>query len=312
MKNINLIQGDCIEEMQKLIEDNVKVDLILTDPPYGTIKGLTLNHTKNFKKELVEWDNPIPIKPMFECCEQLLKQSRCCILFSNQKFTYDLYNNQISNLPYIYQYIWLKNEWGNQFMVNKAPLKKTEDIMVFKKKYDLDSDSELRRYSKYLFNKIGLSKKAIMEKCGNQKLDHFFRFNSLQFSLPVEEAYQQLIDLFNIDEFDGFIRYSELHSKGGSPVFNLCGNSHKINVLEYKKPKYKSLHPTQKPVDLLEDLICTYTDEGDLVLDFTMGSGSTGVACQNTNRRFIGIELEKEYYDIACDRIQNNNQTRLI
>ena len=311
MQKYNLIHGDCLEEMNKLIQDNVKVDLILTDPPYGTIKGLTLNDTKNFKKELVEWDNPIPIKPMFECCEQLLKQSRCCILFNNQKFTFDLYNNQISNLPYIYQYIWLKNEWGNQFMVNKAPLKKTEDIMVFKKKYDLDSDSELREYSEYLFNKIGLSKKAIMEKCGNQKLDHFFFFISLQFSLPVEEAYQQLIDLFNIDEFDGFIRYSELHSKDGSPVFNLCGNSHKTNVLEYKKPKYKSLHPTQKPVDLLEDLICTYTNEGDLVLDFTMGSGSTGVACQNTNRDFIGIELDEEYFNIAKERCNNYQSTLL-
>ena len=93
MSKCQLIQGDCLEEMDKLIDDGVKVDLVLTDPPYGTIKGLTLNNTKNFKKELVEWDNPIPIKPMFECCEQLLKQSRCCILFSSQKFTFDLYNN---------------------------------------------------------------------------------------------------------------------------------------------------------------------------------------------------------------------------
>lgn len=309
--SIELIQGDCLEVMPQLIEKGVKVDLILADPPYGTIKGLTLNHTKNFKKELVEWDNIIPIKPMFECCEQLLKQSRCCILFSNQGFTFDLYNNQISNLPYIYSYIWLKNEWGNQFMVNKAPLKKTEDIMVFKKKYDLDEDSELREYSEYLFNEIGLTKKQIMEKCGNQKLDHFFRFGSLQFSLPIEEAYQQLIDLFHIDELDGFIPYDKLYSKGGASVFNLNGDTHKINVLEYKKPKYQSLHPTQKPVDLLEDLILTYTNKGDTGLDFTMGSGSTGIACQNTGRNFIGIELDENYFNIAKERC-NNYQSKLM
>ena len=71
-------------------------------------------------------------------------------------------------------------------------------------------------------------------------------------------------------------------------------NEHNVN----------SYHPTQKPVDLLEYLIKTYTNEGDLILDFTMGSGSTGVACLNTNRRFIGIELDEKYFNIAKDRIE--------
>ena len=66
-----------------------------------------------------------------------------------------------------------------------------------------------------------------------------------------------------------------------------------------------ALHPTQKPVDLLEYLIKTYTNEYELVLDFTMGSGSTGVACLNTNRRFIGIELDENYFNIAKERIED-------
>ena len=65
------------------------------------------------------------------------------------------------------------------------------------------------------------------------------------------------------------------------------------------------LHPTQKPVALLEELIRTYTDESDLVLDNCMGSGSTGVACINTGRKFIGIELEQKYFDIATQRISD-------
>ena len=65
------------------------------------------------------------------------------------------------------------------------------------------------------------------------------------------------------------------------------------------------LQPTQKPVDLLEYLIKTYTNERELVLDFTMGSGSTGVACLNTNRKFIGIELDEKYFNIAKDRLGN-------
>ena len=67
---------------------------------------------------------------------------------------------------------------------------------------------------------------------------------------------------------------------------------------------HKPLHPTQKPVDLLEYLIKTYTNENEVVLDFTMGSGSTGVAALNTNRKFIGIELDENYFNIAKQRIE--------
>lgn len=74
------------------------------------------------------------------------------------------------------------------------------------------------------------------------------------------------------------------------------------NILEFAKDA-KNVHPTQKPVALLEYLIKTYTNEGDVVLDNCMGSGSTGVACKNTNREFIGIELDEEYFKMACNRI---------
>lgn len=89
-----------------------------------------------------------------------------------------------------------------------------------------------------------------------------------------------------------------------------------ITLIEFDKIRKGSVHPTQKPVALLEYLIKTYTNKGDLVLDFTMGSGSTGVACINTNRKFIGIELDKHYFEIAKDRIEaavlSNKQKRLF
>ena len=78
------------------------------------------------------------------------------------------------------------------------------------------------------------------------------------------------------------------------------------SIIKFNRDKIK-LHPTQKPVALLEYLIKTYTNEGGLVLDFTMGSGSTGVACLNTNRKFVGIELEKEYFNIATNRLKDIN-----
>ena len=82
-------------------------------------------------------------------------------------------------------------------------------------------------------------------------------------------------------------------------------NKNPITLIEFDKIRKGSLHPTQKPVELLEYLIKTYTNENEVVLDFTMGSGSTGIACMNTNRRFVGIELEEKYFNIAVERLKN-------
>lgn len=82
------------------------------------------------------------------------------------------------------------------------------------------------------------------------------------------------------------------------------GVRYPLQIVQFKRDILTSnLHPTQKPVALMEYLVKTYTNEGDTVLDFTMGSGTTGVACKNLNRNFIGIELDKNYFEIAKDRI---------
>ena len=78
-----------------------------------------------------------------------------------------------------------------------------------------------------------------------------------------------------------------------------------VNILNYQKIRQGSLHPTQKPVALLEYLVKTYTNEGEVVLGNCMGSGSTGVACVNTGRKFIGIELDEKYFEIAKQRIND-------
>ena len=90
---------------------------------------------------------------------------------------------------------------------------------------------------------------------------------------------------------------------------NSCINEgfrYPTDIIEFSNPRIKNGHPTQKPIDLLEYLIKTYTIEGDLILDNCMGSGSTGVACMNLNRKFIGIELDENYFDISIDRIFEN------
>tara|TARA_R110002167_G_scaffold27984_1_gene94780 strand:- start:243 stop:653 length:411 start_codon:yes stop_codon:yes gene_type:complete len=126
----------------------------------------------------------------------------------------------------------------------------------------------------------------------------------MRFDLMNEKMYNYLSDFIQFEESFKELKQidNEYKIKYGS-TFNLWeGNKYKSNILKYKKD-YTGHHPTQKPVLLLEDLIKTFSNEGDLVVDLTMGSGSTGVACKSTARDFIGIEMNDEYFKIATDRI---------
>jgi site-specific DNA-methyltransferase (adenine-specific) len=108
----------------------------------------------------------------------------------------------------------------------------------------------------------------------------------------------------------GFKPYTQKSGRGSSNygrqvqiITNNDGERYPIDIVNFKRDKDK-YHPTQKPVALLEYLIKTYTNENDIVLDNCMGSGSTGVACVNTNRNFIGIEKDEKYFEIAKQRIE--------
>ena len=307
---IELIHGDCIEEMQKLIDEGVKVDMILTDPPYGNINGLAIDGWKN---QTTEWDNVLPTEDMFDCCERLLRMNGTCILFSQEPYTSYLRQYKPQNLPFTYPLYWIKDHFANSLMCKKAPVSYVEDLSVFRKKHDTDDHHPLREYAQKLLSEMEMTCKDIGRKLGHRKAEHFFyKTGSSQFALCTKESYNELIEVFNIDRLPCFKPYEELEviKSKFKPKFNLYGKKYKSNILQYKK-SYNHYHPTEKPVELLEDLILTYTDTNDLVLDFTMGSGSTGVACLQTNRNFIGIELEKEYYDIAKQRC-NSCQSKLI
>ena len=311
--SVRLINGDCIEEMRKLIDEGVQVDLILTDPPYGTVNGLKISGWKN---QSTKWDNRLPTKEMFDCCEKLLRMNGVCILFSQEPYTSYLRQFKPQNLPFIYPFYWLKDHFANPFSCKKAPVSYVEDLSVFRKKYDSDNTHPLRIYAQKLLSELDMNYKDIEKVLGHSRAEHFFyRIGSSQFSLCTEETYNQLIEIFNIDKLPCFKSYDELeiiNSKFKSKVkskFNITKGKYKSNVLEYSK-SYNHYHPTEKPVPLLEDLILTYTDENDVVLDFTMGSGSTGVACQELNRNFIGIELDEGYFNIAEERC-NKYQSKL-
>jgi site-specific DNA-methyltransferase (adenine-specific) len=238
------------------------------------------------------------------------------VLFCQEPFTTQLINESIPNIPFSYRMIWEKDHYANALIAKKAPVNYYEDILVFSKNNEFEGLHPLRPYFKQVFEFIGGTKKRIIETIG-QRVDHVFRFNSSQFGLCTLETYNDIIKHFKIDEMKGFEVFDYLQKIDNefkvkfASTFNLWeGNKYKSNILKYKKD-YDGHHPTQKPVLLLEDLIKTFSNENDLVVDLTMGSGSTGVACKNTNRDFIGIEMNDEYFKIAEQRI-NDTKYRLF
>lgn len=118
-------------------------------------------------------------------------------------------------------------------------------------------------------------------------------------------------ECYNYDHYCGINNHIQMKKikKRYDPNFVQPSTILEFNVVPNRNGK---LHPTQKPVELLEYLIKTYSNEGDVILDFTMGSGTTGVACIHTNRNFIGIELDKNYFDIAKNRIENENKVNKL
>lgn len=299
---INLMSGDCLELLENIPDGSV--DLILTDPPYGTIKGMKL---KGWDNSTTKWDDAIDNNKMWHEINRVLRVNGCCILFAQDPYTSVLMNDCHNNVPFSYRLVWDKKHYASPLGANKFPVNYFEDVCVFFKRHDDLKLHPLRQRIKSIIDHIGKTKKQVFAEMGHQGVCHFFRYDTDQFSLCTEATYNELIELYSIDRLDDFTPYAELVeiNKSYLRVFNLHdGKKYKSNILEYKKD-YNGYHPTQKPVALLEDLIKTYSNSGDMVLDFTMGSGSTGVAAKNLNRSFIGIELDEAYFEIAKERIEN-------
>jgi site-specific DNA-methyltransferase (adenine-specific) len=232
-----MLHGDCLELMKQIPAGSV--DMILTDPPYGTTA--------------CKWDTVIPFEPMWEQIWRVLKPNGACLLFGSEPFSSALRMSQIKRFKY--DWVWLKSTGGGFLNANKQPLKRHENISVF-----------CRQQSRYFPQKTqGKAYATIRKAAGETTRD------------------QTVAGWKTIN--DGF----------------------RMPVSYQKFANDTGLHPTQKPVALLEYLIKTYTLESKTVLDFTMGSGSTGVACVNTGRKFIGIEQDDKYFEIASKRI---NETK--
>ena len=322
---MKLYKGDCLIESDKI--ESGSVDLILTDLPYGTVKDIkNVNHGMSGK---CEWDVVIDTDKIMEIANRILRKNGKMVLFAQQPFTNELINKSVANVPFNYAMIWEKDHFANALTAKKAPLNYYEDVLVFSKmhqKHDFEGKHPLRTYAKKIVNYIGLKQNEIQKKIQTGKIHFLGAEKSTQFSLLQNKVYDKLIEVFGIDKMQDFKEFAELKeidteyrtdllkqmNEQYPSTFNLWeGNKYKSNILKYKKD-YDGHHPTQKPVLLLEDLIKTFSNENDLVVDLTMGSGSTGVACKNTNRDFIGIEMNEGYFNIASERVEEKRKEKEI
>jgi site-specific DNA-methyltransferase (adenine-specific) len=310
---IELLKGDCIIESDKI--ESSSVDLILTDLPYGN-----MNTDGGRKLGINGWDLAIDPKKVFEIANRILRKNGKMVLFSQEPYTTKLITEAIPNTPFNYRATWEKDNFAVALGAKVNMVSFTEDVLVFSKrhqKHDFIGKHPLRYYFKIIMDCIGLNLKQINVKLGHRRAEHTFYIKSSQYGLCTEKTYLELIEVFGIDKVNEFKEFAELKkidteyrtdllkqmNEQYPSTFNLWeGNKYKSNILKYKKD-YTGHHPTQKPVLLLEDLIKTFSNKGNLIVDLTMGSCSAGVACKNTNRSFIGIEKDDKYFEIAKTRI---------
>ena len=237
---IKLIHGACLKKLKDI--ETQSIDLILTDPPYGTTQ--------------CKWDSIIPFEPLWKELKRIIKDNGCIALFAQDKFTANLIFSNIKN--HKYNLIWNKYLTTGYLNANRMPLRVHEDIVIFYNKqptYNPQKSIGNKNHNR------GSNDKPITNKAYGK---HFLIDNSE--------------DLGNLKHPKSILNFEAIHPS-------------------------KKKHTSEKPVALLEYLTKTYTNEKDTVLDFTMGSGSTGVAAKNLNRDFIGIELDPSYFKIAEDRI---------
>ena len=238
------MHGDCLKLMKDIPDGSV--DLILTDPPYGTTQ--------------CKWDTIIDLDLMWEQLKRIIKPNGAIVLFGAEPFSSVL---RMSNLE-MFKYDWIWNKILKTGHLNSKimPMMQHEVISVF----------------------------------GCDRINYY----------PImEEGIPQHSEGNPNTEMT-----SSLYGKQLRNYDDMTGNTLKypstLSISIQKIHPSKVIHPTQKPVDLMEYLIKTYTNKNETVLDFTMGSGTTGIACINTNRNFIGIEMDDNFYALATTRMNDH------
>lgn len=324
---------DCLQGLKALPDQSV--NLILTDPPY------------NIKK--AEWDTWKTIDgyinfmgEVFKECERVLKPNGSMYFFHNdflQMVELQNFINKYTRFKFNSLITWDKGNvygkgWKNPqethtlrtwFPTCEYILYYTfQDMSGWKSvKRNINNFTSLRNYFKKIQEYIGLNKKEIVKRIGHSA-DHCFRWSSSQWEFPTEQTYQKIVDTFHIAKYKKYRLYEDIKKEYSQLteqykglvegyesqryIHNLDKEHNNIWTSKYKNKG--KLHPTQKPLDILERIIKTSTNEGDLVVDCFNGSGSTSVASINTNRNFLGFETNQGYFCKSIQRIETAINTK--
>ena len=215
-----------------------------------------------------KWDLVIPLDEMWVKLKTIIKKNTAIVLFGSEPYSSVL---RMSNIKkYKYDWVWCKNIKTGSTLSKKRPLKQHENVSVFYNKQCVYNPIMVKRTESELkkLSKNSLCKSELTNVIGDLNNKNQKREN-MGFKYPT----------------------SQLKING---VFNR--SIEKVN------------HPTQKPVSIMEYLIKTYTNEGGAVLDFCIGSGTTAIACERLKRRWIGIEIEEKYCEVAAKRIKQERK----
>ena len=213
----------------------------------------------------IDWDKVLDFDQMWKELDRIVKPNGNTIIFGSQPFSSLVICSNIKNFKY--ELVWNKNKCGSPGLAKKRPQKVHENIMVFQR------ESKGATYNPIMETGDAYTRKSKNpEGYGSGKNTHGYGF--------------------------GNKKLMQSNNKGTRYPKSILHASRNFSAQQ-------TVHPTQKPTNLLNWLIMTYSNEGDTVMDFTMGSGSCGVSAKLTGRKFIGMELEKEYYDIAVKRIDD-------
>jgi DNA modification methylase len=310
---MELFNGDCLEKMKDLETDSV--DLLFCDLPYGQTS--------------CKWDCLIDLDLFWKEVNRVCKINAPMFFTCSTKFGVSLINSNPKNFRY--DLVWVKSAPTGFLNAKKMPMKKHEMVYVFYRKlpfYNI-ADNHTHKFMKKPKNEVvELCKYDVNKNCygggkegrikiSKDKKDHQQKYDPPLPTSVVNEPENEVVepiygknkkktneDVYNANERVNngkLYHYERKHQKGSDPIYDPpLPNS----ILEV--PSQKGKHPTQKPTALMEWVLKYYTRENDLVLDPTMGSGSTGVACQNMNRRFIGIEMDEKIFEDAKKRLIKN------
>ena len=210
-----------------------------------------------------KWDSVLPLDKLWEQYRRIIKDNGAVVLFGAEPFSTMLRSSNIEWFKY--DWIWVKSRKTGFLNSKNRPLNQNENISVFSKSITAAGNKNIMLYNPQGLIEINKKRHGDKNKC---KAD-----------------------------FDGHKYYRESQSKEYLQKFT----NYPTTVLNFNNEP-KPIHPTQKPLELMEYLVKTYTNEDDMVLDNTMGSGTTNLACIKLNRKSIGIEKEKQYYDVAVRR----------